>query len=147
MPYISMVYNMPVLNLTYKRFCDKNIHVGERSEMELGDRFKLILTENGLKQKELAKEIGVTESYISAILHGRNKNISASLASLIEQKYGYRADWVLYGTGSKKNDDETRKLSLLHLMAIDQVKKMSQPQIKAVMAFLNSLEDIERNLD
>ncbi|MFR2553574.1 MAG: helix-turn-helix domain-containing protein, partial [Clostridioides difficile] len=44
--------------------------------LNLSERIRLILKENHLKQKEFAKEIGVTESYISAILNGRNNNIS-----------------------------------------------------------------------
>lgn len=34
--------------------------------MNLDEQIRLILKENCLKQKEFAKELGVTESYISA---------------------------------------------------------------------------------
>ena len=53
--------------------------------MNLSERIRLILKENHLKQKELAKELGVTESYISAILNERNPRISQALATLIEE--------------------------------------------------------------
>ncbi|MEG1958225.1 MAG: helix-turn-helix transcriptional regulator [Lachnospiraceae bacterium] len=44
--------------------------------MNLSERIRLILDENHLKQKELAKETGVTESYISAILNGEEPKMS-----------------------------------------------------------------------
>lgn len=50
--------------------------------MDLGERIKIILEENNIKQKDFAKTLGVTESYISAIINKRNKKISLSLASL-----------------------------------------------------------------
>ena len=52
------------------------------------ERIKLILQENQLKQKQLASEIGVTESYISKLLKDPNIRLSQSLATLIEEKYG-----------------------------------------------------------
>ena len=69
--------------------------------MELCERIKIILQENHIKQKDFAKSIGVTESYISAILNKRNKNISLPLAELIEEKYGINSEWLLHGTGNK----------------------------------------------
>ena len=54
-----------------------------------------------LKQKQFASVIGVTESYISKLLKDPNIRLSQSLAVLIEEKYGYNAEWVLNGTGPK----------------------------------------------
>ena len=39
------------------------------------ERIKLILQENKLKQKQLAAEIGVSESYISILLKNPNTSI------------------------------------------------------------------------
>ena len=36
--------------------------------MKLSDRIRLIISENGLKQKEFAQSLQVTESYISKLL-------------------------------------------------------------------------------
>ncbi|MCM1136879.1 MAG: helix-turn-helix domain-containing protein, partial [Clostridium sp.] len=40
--------------------------------MNLPDRIRLIISENDLKQKEFAKSINVTESYISKLLRGES---------------------------------------------------------------------------
>lgn len=111
------------------------------------DRIRLILQENGLKQKELAAEIGVTESYISKLLKNPGIRISYPLAALIEEKYDYNAEWVLYGTGEKlKQVSKNKTLSELHQKALAQLEKMNDNQIKAVLAFIHSLEEIEKSL-
>lgn len=111
-------------------------------------RIKLILLENKLKQKQFANEIGVTESYISKLLKYPNINLSQSIASLIEEKYGYSADWVLYGKEPKfKQLSKNKTLSELHQKALSQLEKMNDEQIKAVLAFINSLDEIENSLN
>lgn len=115
--------------------------------MNLSERISIVLKENHLKQKELAKEIGVTESYISAIMNGRNLNISQALATLIEEKYGYNCSWIMDGTEPKlKVVGKNRTLSDIHKKAILQIEKLSPEQIKAVLAFVKSLEEVEKDL-
>lgn len=113
--------------------------------MDLSDRIKLILIENGLKQKELAKVIGVTESYVSAMVNRRTANhLSQTVAKLIEEKYGYHAQWILTGEGSKlKQVGKDPLLSNRHKKAIIQIEKMNDEQIKAVLAFMKYLDEME----
>ncbi|EET62378.1 hypothetical protein BRYFOR_05413 [Marvinbryantia formatexigens DSM 14469] len=111
------------------------------------DRIKLILQENNLKQKQLATEIGVSESYISMLLKKPKINLSQSLATLIEEKYGYNAEWILNGTEPKlKQISKNKTLSALHQKALSQLEKMNDDQIKAVLAFINALDDVEKAL-
>ena len=114
--------------------------------MNLSDRIKMILKENHLKQKELAKELGVTESYISALLNGRNTNISQALATLIEEKYGYNSSWILTGAEPKlKVPRKNKTLPDIHKKAILKIERLQPEQIKAVLAFLNFLDNDEEN--
>lgn len=109
------------------------------------DRIKLILQENNLKQKHLAAEIGVTESYISKLLKNPDIGLSQSLAALIEEKYGYNTEWILNGTEPKlKQVSKNKNLSELHQKAISQLEKLNDNQVKAVLAFINSLNDVEK---
>lgn len=110
------------------------------------DRIKLILHENKLKQKQLAAEIGVTESYISKLLKDPEIRLSQSLATLIEEKYGYSADWVLNGVEPKlKQISKNKALSEIHQKALSQLEKMNDEQVKAVLAFINSLDEVEKS--
>ena len=111
------------------------------------DRIRLILQENGLKQKELAAEIGVSESYISILLKKPEVRLSRSVATLIEEKYGYHAEWVLRGEEPKrKRAGKNGALSEVHQKALARLEKLSEPQVRAVLAFINSLDEIERIL-
>lgn len=111
------------------------------------DRIRQILTENRLKQKQFASVIGVTESYISKLLKDPNIRLSQSLAALIEEKYGYNADWVLNGIEPKlKQIRKNKSLSDIHQRALAQLEKMNDEQVKAVLAFINSLDELEKLL-
>jgi len=114
--------------------------------MDQCDRIKLILQENNLKQRQFASEIGVSESYISMLLKKPDINLSYSLAALIEEKYGYNTEWILHGTEPKlKQISKNKTLSELHQKALAQLEKMNDEQVKAVLAFINSLDEIEKS--
>ncbi len=114
--------------------------------MELKERISLIIKENHLKQKELAALMGVTESYVSTLLSGRNRNVSVPIANLIEEKLGYNAQWLLSGDEPKyKQLSKNPNLSDVHRQVILQLEKMSDSEIKAVLAFINSLDEIEKS--
>lgn len=111
------------------------------------DRIRQILKENKLKQKQFASAIGVTESYISKLLKDPHIRLSQSLAVLIEEKYGYNAEWVLNGTEPKwKQVSKNKTLSEIHQKALAQLEKMNDEQVKAVLAFINSLDELEKSL-
>ena len=110
------------------------------------DRIRQILTENKLKQKQFASVIGVTESYISKLLKDPNIRLSQALAVLIEEKYGYNAEWILNGTEPKlKQISKDKSLSEIHQKALAQLEKMTDEQVKAILAFINSLDELEKS--
>ncbi len=112
------------------------------------ERIRQILKENKLKQKQFASVIGVTESYISKLLKDPDIRLSQSLAVLIEEKYGYNAEWILNGTEPKlKQISKNNSLSEIHQKALAQLEKMNDEQVKAVLAFINSLDELEKNLN
>ena len=130
----------------FKFFCYYVTH--RRYIMNQCDRIKQILKENGLKQKQFAYTIGVTESYISKLLKDPNIRLSQSLATLIEEKYGYSAEWILNGTEPKlKQISKNKSLSEIHQKALSQLEKMNDEQVKAVLAFINSLDELEKTLN
>jgi len=116
--------------------------------MNLSDRIRVILQENDLKQKELAFEIGVSESYISKLLSKPNIRLSQSVANSIEAKYGYSANWVLNGIEPKfKQFSKNKRLSRLQQKAIAKLEKMNDKQIQAVLIFIDSLEKLENSFN
>lgn len=71
---------------------------------------------------------------------GKN-NISDTLAKLIEETYGYSSEWILSGNGEKRVTDD------LTASKIETIKKMSGKKVEAVLAFVNSLEDVQAILN
>lgn len=85
-------------------------------------------------------------SDISILLKKPDIHLSQSLAVLIEEKYGYHAEWVLNGTEPKlRQISKNKSLSEIHQKALAQLEKMNDEQVKAVLAFINSLDELEKS--
>lgn len=115
--------------------------------MELSDRIKTILVENKLKQKDFAKSINVTESYISKLLRSES-GLSRSTAALIEELYGYSADWILEGKEPKlKLPNRETGLTLIQKKIIADIEQMDKAELIAVRAFIHSLGEYQKNME
>lgn len=113
--------------------------------MELKDRLRLILDERHLKQKDFASTVKITESYVSNMLKGKRSNISETLAMLIEQTYGYSAQWILTGEGERYSTQANiPELSPAKKRIIAEIEKMSETELDAVKIFINSLDEYKK---
>jgi transcriptional regulator with XRE-family HTH domain len=56
------------------------------------------LKKEGITQEMAAKELGVTQPYMSSILSG-NKNIGVNFAKKLSQHYKLSMSWILTGEG------------------------------------------------
>ena len=110
--------------------------------MAFSDRMKTIIDECGLKQKEFAKSINVTDSYISKILRNES-GMSNSTALLIEQLYGYSKKWIITGEGPKATVNKGHNLSGLQKKIIMDIEQMNENELKALLAFIESLKKFE----
>lgn len=113
--------------------------------MDLKERLQLILDEQHIKQKDLAKTIKVSESYVSNMLSGKRSNLSESLASLIEQVYGYSSQWILTGEGERyTTQSNSPELSPAKKRLIAEIEKMSESELDAIKVFIDSLEGYKK---
>jgi DNA-binding CsgD family transcriptional regulator/transcriptional regulator with XRE-family HTH domain len=106
----------------------------------LHERIARILRERGLKKTDFAKALGVSRNYISLLANGRKRNVSVTLAKLIETTYGYRADWVLTGEEPAKRDDSLRRLQE---DAIEKISLMDAGELRAVAAYIRTLDETD----
>ncbi|MDR2483893.1 MAG: helix-turn-helix domain-containing protein [Treponema sp.] len=107
--------------------------------MDLSDRIRNIIKESGLNQKEFAKKINVTDSYISKLLRGYS-GMSNTTAFLIEELYGYSKDWILHGLEPKMSRKNTsRELTPLKRKIITDIEQMTQEELKAVYTYIITL--------
>ncbi len=115
--------------------------------MELRHRLAVIIKENKLKQAEFAHLIGITPSYVSALLSGRNKKLSATLANLTEEKLGYRAEWVLSGAEPKFKQIQINDNAYnVKEKALNRLEVMSMEKAGAVWAFICFIDKIDSAL-
>jgi len=108
--------------------------------MDKCKRVKSMVIENGLTQKQFADSIKVSQAFISKLIKDPDINMSPSLAALVEEKYGYRAEWILNGTEPKFKTEKNQKLTVVHHKVLMKLEELSDEQIKAVLAFIRFLE-------
>ena len=112
--------------------------------MSLGQRVQTILRECKIKQVEFADSLGISANYVNLLANGKKETISDTLAKLIEERYGYRAQWVLDGSGEKLT---TSGLTAEKAEIIKKIQKMSRSEVRAVLAFVNALDSIKKELE
>lgn len=108
--------------------------------MTLGQRFKTILGERGVKQVEFARALGISANYVNLIVNDKKDTISETLAKLIEETYGFSAEWVLTGMGEKYTATGT---SAEKAEVLKKIQRMSDGEVRAVLAFVNSLDSLK----
>lgn len=112
--------------------------------MTLGQRIKCILNEKDVKQVEFAKALGISPNYVNLLVNDKKTNISETLAKLIEETYGYSSSWITDGCGDKLVSSD---LTAVKMETIKKIKKMSDSEINAILAFINSLEDVTKAIN
>jgi len=108
--------------------------------MTLGERMRIILCEQEMKQDDFAKTLGVSSNYISLIVNNTKTNISLTLALLIQETYGYSAQWVKDGTGNKYASAED-SISPQRMALLRRTRDIPEADAKVTLAFLNWLEE------
>lgn len=109
--------------------------------MTLGERLRIILKERNIKQVEFAKVLGVSANYVNLLISGKRGPISDTLAKLIEETYGYSAQWIMNGEGEKMSSPS---LSATKIEFLKKIQKMPDDEIMALLAFANSLESVKQ---
>ena len=100
------------------------------------DRLRQIVDETGLKPAQFARAIGISRAAVSYMLQGKS-NCSGTTAKVIENTFGYNANWILTGEAPVKTD--FTYLSLARREAMEAILNMSESEVEAVVAFIRSL--------
>lgn len=106
----------------------------------LASRIRWIIEERQMKQADFARALGISANYVYLLTSGRKTSISETLARLIESTYGYSARWVLSG---KRPELAEIPYSDLKRNTIQKVKRMDKEDLRAVAAFIHSLQNAD----
>ncbi len=107
----------------------------------LASRIRWIISEKQLKHVTFARALGISANYVYLLTNGRKTSISETLARLIGSTYGYPAEWVLTG---KRSEISEITYSDLRSDTIQKVNQMDKEELRAVAAFIHSLQNTSR---
>jgi DNA-binding transcriptional regulator YiaG len=103
----------------------------KRTPSDVGRRIGQIISDLKMTKKAFAESLGVTPDYIYKLTSGRFSTVSPLFARSIETMHGYPPGFVL-GLGESKE--------ALRLGTMDDLRGMNAEQLKAVQAFIRSMD-------
>lgn len=113
----------------------------ESNNDTLGDRIKLILEHENIKNSDLARAINVKDSFISQVIHNK-RNLSNRTIQLISKTYRINANWLLYGIGDMYIDKNKYSQQVEKILAIfDTLHPNFQQQAIEYFEFLNKVQN------
>lgn len=80
-------------------------------------RLRIARDELGLKQKDLALQLGISAQYLGMMDRG-DQPLSESVAMKIQELFGYSAEWICSGKGNGGNDGESAQINYDELTGI-----------------------------
>jgi transcriptional regulator with XRE-family HTH domain len=72
-----------------------------KRKRRIGERFRAIRKSLRLEQRELAKDMGISQAIISQYEKGMTE-IPLSVLEYFKKKHGISSDWVIFGIGEMK---------------------------------------------
>jgi transcriptional regulator with XRE-family HTH domain len=109
----------------------------------VSDNLRTVLSELNMSQIDFAKSVGTSFGYINMVINNRRTSISQQLALLIEEKYGYSAEWILHDEGDKKIN--TFKNQKVYKEMPNQINQLSSEEVNHLSKYILSLEQKEKN--
>jgi transcriptional regulator with XRE-family HTH domain len=109
---------------------------------KVSDNLRTILGELNMSQIDFAKSVGTSFGYFNMVFNSRRTSISRQLALLIEEKYGYSADWLLHGEGDKKVHHYKDKKMFRDIKT--EISRLSSEELDCVFKFILSLEENDK---
>jgi transcriptional regulator with XRE-family HTH domain len=111
----------------------------------VADSLRTILSELNISQIDFAKSVGASFGYINMVVNGRRKSVSRQLALLIQEKYGYSADWILHNEGDKNNFPFKCKEVFEKIRTM--LDQLSPEDMNCLYEFILALEEEEKMRD
>ncbi|MBU5256813.1 helix-turn-helix domain-containing protein [Tissierella praeacuta] len=99
-------------------------------------RLQLLLDENNINQKELAKKVGVTEVTISRYMTGERKP-RIDIANKIAEYFNVSLDYLMGASDVRDPYDQEKHKDELRKKAKDSVEKEFKKEIEALDEFRN----------
>jgi transcriptional regulator with XRE-family HTH domain len=96
-----------------------------------------------MSQIDFAKSVGTSFGYINMVINNRRTSISQQLALLIEEKYGYSAEWILHDEGDKKIRPYKNQKAYKEMRT--EISRLSPEEMIHLFKYILSLEEKEKS--
>ena len=103
----------------------------------ISERFKILLNELGISQRQFAKKINLDAGYFSRIVQGK-VNPPDRILLLIENVFHVNKNWLENGEGEIFS---TQGTSLAKKQILEMIDTLNDEQVNAVSSFLKYLTE------
>ena len=103
------------------------------------ERFELLLESSGASIADLSKATGIKYTTLDSIIKKKQKSTDMGNVSKLADFFGVSMEWLATGAELQK-DSGQKELSPNMKKAIEKIASMEEQEVKAVLAFLSSLE-------
>ena len=108
--------------------------MSHRKYLLFSDRIKLIISETGVSQAELARRLKVQRATVTEWVRGRSQTARMDIPFLIEDWLSYSARWIATGKGQVKIPTIDPTDSII----IDSLPRVANPEYKQeIRAFVD----------
>ena len=115
--------------------------------MDFLDKLNFLMEKNHLNKSTLSKACNIPYTTIDGWYKKGYEGLKLTTLRKLAEYFGTSLDyWVPESNDSPHQISKDKSLSEIHQKAFAKLEKMNNEQVKAVLAFINSLDEIENSL-
>lgn len=115
--------------------------------MDFLEKLNYLMEKNHLNKSTLSKACNIPYTTIDGWYKKGYEGLKLTTLRKLAQYFGTSLDyWASENNGVPQQVNEDKSLSEIHQKAFARLEKMNEEQVKAVLAFINSLDDLEKSL-
>lgn len=115
--------------------------------MDFLEKLNYLMDKNHLNKSTLSKACNIPYTTIDGWYKKGYEGLKLTTLRKLAEYFGTSLDyWASESNDSPDQINKDKSLSETHQRALAQLEKMNDEQVKAVLAFINSLDELEKNL-
>lgn len=115
--------------------------------MDFLEKLNYLMAENHLNKSTLSKACNIPYTTIDGWYKKGYEGLKLTTLRKLAEYFGTSLDyWASESNVLSHQTSQNKSLSEIHQKTLAQLEKMNDEQIKAVLAFINSLDELEKSL-
>jgi predicted transcriptional regulator len=114
--------------------------------MDFLEKLNYLMEKNHLNKSTLSKACNIPYTTIDGWYKKGYEGLKLTTLRKLAEYFGTSLDyWASENTDAAAQISKDKSLSEIHQKALAQLEKMNDEQVKAVLAFINSLDELEKS--